>query len=186
MTVTDRIPHAQGERLARALIEVLSPACERIEIAGSIRRGAPTVKDVELVVTPRVRRDLTGAVLDDALRPVVIDLVRAGRLSWRLREDGQTIARGPRFYALVASKAGISVDLFAVIEPAQWGAIMAIRTGPAEYSQALVTRARERGLRCVDGHLEWISSGAVMPTPEERDFIEACGFEYVSPEQRRG
>lgn len=43
----------QAQRLAQQLVVDLEPACERIEVAGSIRRQRSQVKDIELVVIPR-------------------------------------------------------------------------------------------------------------------------------------
>ena len=47
---------------AEALRELLAPACARIEIAGSIRREKPKVKDVELVAVPLPQRPVFGQV----------------------------------------------------------------------------------------------------------------------------
>lgn len=46
---------ANARRIAGWLIRELEPSCERIEVAGSIRRKTDTVGDVEIVVIPRVR-----------------------------------------------------------------------------------------------------------------------------------
>lgn len=51
--MTDRKPLAQARAVADLLVSYLAPACERIEIAGSIRREVPEVKDIELVAIPR-------------------------------------------------------------------------------------------------------------------------------------
>ncbi len=182
--MTDRIPAEFARSVAERLVAMLSPACSRIEIAGSLRRGRAEVKDIEIVCVPLVGaedRDLFGEPSGtDRLRPRVDELVRAGTLSWRVNASAEP---GRRFYALRIEDM-ISLDLFAVLPPAQWGAIFAIRTGPAEYSQAAVTRCKSRGLRCVDGHLERVSDGSFVRTPEERDFFRECGVPFVPPEKR--
>lgn len=181
--MTERVPAEFARSVAGRLVAMLSPACSRIEIAGSLRRGRADVKDIEIVCVPSVsdERDLFGELTGtDALRPRVDALVRSGVLSWRVNASNES---GRRFYALRVEDM-INLDLFAVLAPAQWGAIFAIRTGPAEYSQAAVTRCRSRGLRCVDGHLERVSNGSVVPTPEEVDFFRACGVPFVPPERR--
>lgn len=179
--------------VADALVAELAPACDRIEIAGSLRRGEREVGDIELVCIPRLERDLFGAV--DLEAPTELDRVLERleaefRIARRLTSAG-TARWGPRAKYAIAVKSGIPVDLFAVLPPAQWGAILAIRTGPKEYSERLVTTCKRRGLRCEDGRL--VRPGEVrldgrdfeLATPEERDFIEACGLPYLSPEQRR-
>ena len=44
---------AQAENLARRVVETMAPYCERVEIAGSIRRGKAEPKDIEIVAIPR-------------------------------------------------------------------------------------------------------------------------------------
>lgn len=181
-----RVPLARAGTLAVFLVDELRPACERIEIAGSIRRRKPTVKDIELVAIPKMSRDLFGELLVD--EPTELDLlvdrlVADGRLAPRLNSAGGR-CMGSKMKRLVAVRSGIAVDLFAVTPPAQWGAIFAIRTGPADFSEWLVTICQRRGLRCVEGRLV-DAQGREIPTPEERDFIDACGAQYVEPWERR-
>lgn len=181
MSRPHRIDVARAQ--AEQLVAKLSPACTRIEIAGSIRRESSWVKDVELVCVPRLERDLFGLpAAHDELRPLVDRLVRDGDLVWRQKASA---APGRRFYPLVAGELGIPVDLFAVLPPAQWGAIFAIRTGPAAFSQHLVTVCQSRGLRCREGRLEHEATGSPVPTPEEGDFFRACGVHYIEPAQRQ-
>ena len=58
MRSTTRIALMEATGLAGELVALLQPACERIEIAGSIRRQRPDVGDVELVVVPRLKAPL--------------------------------------------------------------------------------------------------------------------------------
>ena len=44
--------HADALTIALGLVERLRPACTRIEIAGSVRRGYAEVKDIEIVAIP--------------------------------------------------------------------------------------------------------------------------------------
>jgi DNA polymerase/3'-5' exonuclease PolX len=75
------------------------------------------------------------------------------------------------------------LDVFAVTPPAEWGAIFAIRTGSAEFSQRCMVALRRRGLRCQDGAV-W-RGNVKLATPEEADFFRACGLPWVPPEERR-
>src|ERR1051326_7864590 len=43
---------AQADKLAAKIAAELAPFCQRIEIAGSIRRRRPLVNDIDLVVLP--------------------------------------------------------------------------------------------------------------------------------------
>jgi DNA polymerase/3'-5' exonuclease PolX len=178
------LAHARG--LAEAMVRVFAPACERIEIAGSIRRCIPTVADVEIVCVPRARRDLFGELVDEPteLDRVVDELIAQGRLELRLTAAG-IACNGSRAKRLRAVRSGLPLDLFGVLPPASWGAILAIRTGPADFSQRLVTLCKHRGLDQRDGRLVARGSGRELATPEERDFFAACGVPYVEPWERR-
>src|SRR5205823_12049549 len=46
------LPLAQAEKHAAKILAELAPFCERIEIAGSIRRRRPTVNDIDFVALP--------------------------------------------------------------------------------------------------------------------------------------
>jgi DNA polymerase/3'-5' exonuclease PolX len=39
--------------LAKTVLEVLAPFCERVEVAGSIRRLRPEVNDIDIVAIPQ-------------------------------------------------------------------------------------------------------------------------------------
>lgn len=53
-TQTTKTPLAKIRPIALKLVERLHPYCEKIEIAGSIRRGKPLVKDIEIVTIPKM------------------------------------------------------------------------------------------------------------------------------------
>jgi DNA polymerase/3'-5' exonuclease PolX len=168
--------------MANGLRKILAPACDRIEIAGSIRRGARLVKDIELVAIPRLLvTDLFGEFMPherNELDVAVDGLLEDGRL-----ESREPRRMGGRYKALRAPQSGIGVDLFVVVPPAQWGAIKAIRTGGAEFSKFLVTEALKRGRRVQGGHVV-DEHGKTIDTPHERDFFTACGVAWVEPEAR--
>src|SRR5262245_28624869 len=83
---------AEVQVIGRDLITLLSPACDRIENAGSIRGKRPDPSDVELVLIgkPLAQLDLfggssqTGTVLD----VLCDDLLASGRFTQRLDVNG--------------------------------------------------------------------------------------------------
>jgi DNA polymerase/3'-5' exonuclease PolX len=181
-----RYPLDRARALAVQVRDELAPFCDRIEIAGSVRRRVSSVKDVELVAVPKLFRNLFGEPNLDAANELdvhVQQLILAGRLEPRLNSAGVQ-CMGPRHKRLVAVRSGIPIDLFCVLPPASWGALLAIRTGPAEYSERLVTVCQRRGLRCEQGRLV-DAQGRELATPEEADFIKACGEPYAEPWMRR-
>lgn len=191
-----RVPAGEAQAVAAVLTARLRPFCERIEVAGSLRRGAADVGDLEVVAIPRTsteavdRGDLWGTTepLERDLLAEEIEVMRADGI---LAVHPERPAAGDRYQRLVHVATGLQVDVFSVRPPASWGVLFLIRTGPAAYSQALVTAARGRGHHVTGGALHRGSLGCgsapceVVPTPEEADVYRALGLPFVAPEGRR-
>lgn len=189
-----RLPLAEARVLAEELLALLKPACARIEIAGSIRRGSPDVGDIELVCIPLVSRyeqsagDLFGSTITysvDLLAQRCDELVRDGVLSHRLNVNGQQAWGDDNKLAVYK---GFAADIFTAM-PETWGVTMAIRTGPAEFSKRLVTPRQHQGL--CPSHLRFHGwrvchrkSGEPMETREEADVFAVLGMPYLAPEAR--
>ncbi len=185
-----RIPLHDAEQLAAELVELLEPACDRIEVAGSIRRRRPDVGDVEIVCQPRQEplRDFFGLetggqinFVDEACDVMLSDSTLAKRLDANGRPRW-----GSRYKAAIFQ--GFAVDLFCVLPPAQFGTIFVIRTGPAAFSHRLVTARRDGGwmpdwLSEKDGHLRH-RDGTPLVTPNEEDVFQALGLPFVEPQDR--
>lgn len=167
-----RIPLNEAERIARKYADMLTPYCERIEIAGSIRRRKEEVGDIEIVAKPLPIMDLFGA--SNGHRDITLPL--------------PAIKSGQR-YKQYALPEGINLDLFIVLPPAQWGVIFALRTGGAEFSRKLVTAKRYGGYLpfayvVKDGAVHRVDTGEIIPTPEEVDFFILCELGWIKPEER--
>jgi DNA polymerase/3'-5' exonuclease PolX len=197
----ERYALVAARTVAQQLVGELAPACERIAIAGSIRRKIPEVSDIELVVIPKVVELPGPATLfgdDQPERLNVLDelchaLRSQGTLADRLDKNGRA-AWGPRFKRM--RYRGCAVDLF-VVTPETWGVQLALRTGPADYSHQLVTphgvyfrdsRGARRGgllplgMRVADGRL--LSADGAIETPEERDLFAVIDEPYREPWSR--
>lgn len=204
-----RIAVSQAMAVAERLLAHLEPVCQRIQIAGSIRRGLPTVGDIELCAVPktetRYERDMFGETVGtaqvDLLDARLTTMLDNDIVARRLRSDGKTVWGRQMKYLTFE---GVNVDLFTP-DAQRFGLILMIRTGPAAYSHQLVT---ERGKALVVGHQPngrpitrygllpshlrvqdgWLTSrfsGIRIPTPEERDFYEHTRLPYIDPQDRR-
>ncbi len=188
-TATERIPREKAIALAEELIDLLAPYCERLAIAGSLRRGSPDVGDIELVAIPRVEPvyDLLGDTIGqrDVLHENVTLHADGGTFIRRLDVNGR-----PRFgrktkYLFFR---GVPFDLFAA-EPDNWGLIWLIRTGPGEFNKRLLTPWSQGGdvlpigMRCEGGFL-WRGDQKLL-TFEEPDVFEFLGIPYIEPKERR-
>jgi DNA polymerase/3'-5' exonuclease PolX len=185
-------PLAVARLVATDLRAHLGWACDRLEVAGSIRRGKPMVGDIELVAIGRVTTEedgLWGGLRRVEHLPVAIDaLIAQGVLAPHPTDP----KRGPRYSKLVLAATGMQLDLFSP-PAASFGLILLIRTGPADYSQRLVTimkRGRHphhvAGGELHEGTACWGGTSCiVVPTLDELDVYAALGLPFVPPEDRR-
>jgi DNA polymerase/3'-5' exonuclease PolX len=177
---------------------------DRAEIAGSIRRGKPEVKDIEVVAIPSrgelkkwtdlfgttVHEEYSGgfeALFEAALRP---------ETCWEWELDPEAPLNGKKYKRLRHKASGICMDLF-LTDPAGWGICYTIRTGPGEFSQTLVTHALKLRKHVTKNRLHDhpkagdknpcpMAEGCplIIPTPEEYDFFHALGLPWIEPSER--
>jgi DNA polymerase/3'-5' exonuclease PolX len=171
--------------VADRIAALLSPGCERIEVAGSVRRKRPDVGDIEIVARPKMEPGQPASLFAEppmvsALDSTLALVIAAGILA----PHPERPANGERYKRLWVPASGLQLDLFLVRPPAEWGPIFTIRTGPADYSQRLVTALRRKGWRCEEGRV-LDNENERVPCPEERDFLAACGEPWSEPETRK-
>lgn len=170
---------AGAQFIASEIIKTLSPLCHNIEVAGSVRRECPQVGDIEIIALPRMiySTDLFGArYMTEASELDAFDWSILGKF-----------VKGGHKYKQIDLYLGMTLDLFIVTPPAQYGVIKLIRTGPDSFSRKFVTHKFKGGL--LPGHLEIKDGaiyklGALLPTREESDVFELLGISYISPEKR--
>lgn len=113
-----RLALAEARAIITELVEILRPACERIEIAGSVRRNKPEVKDAEVVIIPTPE-----------LLPLTDDLIQFGRAQYALYGDKLTKRWGQNYRGLLFK--GMKCELFMTTEDS-WGYQYWLRTGPGD------------------------------------------------------
>lgn len=155
------------------ILERLSPYVARAEIAGSLRRGEELVKDIEIVALPNKIADGLWGVERPATQEIQ-------ELAPTL---GQVRKMGDRFIQLDPGEGRPTLDLFLVTPPAEWGTILAIRTGPADFSRRAVTRIKHRGWTVTNGQVLQ-ENGEPYPTPKESDFFRAAQMDHLPPSER--
>lgn len=193
MSTGTRVSLEEATRVARDLRGRLQPGCQRIEIAGSIRRGRADVGDIELVAEPilLVEENILGEPIGASSS--LDGWIRMCRDHGILADHPDDPKDGERYKKLLHPPSGLQVDLFIVRPPASFGVVWLIRTGPARYSQWLVTHARRTGHHVASGSLHMGSIGfgdactagcQVVPTPDEFSVYEALGLPFQQPEDR--
>ncbi len=149
---------AVGELLCDAL-RAIDPAA-RIELAGSARRRAESVKDLDIV--------LDNPALLDALATL---------------EQIESAARTSDSAARARTHSGIVVELRAVA-PAQFGNLLQHLTGSAAHNAALRERAVRDGLHISEYGLLDDATATTRHCAQESELYELLGLPYIEPELR--
>ena len=183
-----------AEPVALELLGLISPVCERIVIAGSLRREAEEVGDIELVCIPDVARamlprsgqsnlfgDPVGDLAADALDLELHRLITKGVLNYRLDDRGRRTF-GPLNKFLVHVATGIPVDIFCT-DFENWGLTLFVRTGPKDLNIRAMKRFRDLGMR---GHVSSpiTRSEEEIPCPTEELVFDLLEWKYVEPRKR--
>ncbi len=172
--------YAQALDIAATLIENFEPYCERVAIAGSIRRRKPDVKDIEIVAKPYTTpvKNMFGETTGNSLS--LMNKYPYDKIG--------TMVKGASRMKQILLHDGISLDLFIVLPPAQWGVIYTIRTGPAAFNVWTQTKRSDGGAmpsyaKAKDGAV-W-AHGEIIPMPEEQDFLNFLGLGWIEPSERK-
>ncbi len=132
-----KMPLAQAKEIAAGIVAQLAPYCERIEVAGSIRRGKAEVHDIDIVAIP----DATMAFYKkiDGMGKVV----RGDKII--------SIALTPRF----------NCEIY-VATMATWATLLLIRTGSKAHNIKLCQLAKSKGMKL---HADGSGLARVAPIP---------------------
>jgi len=177
-------PLAEAERIASEIIADLLPVCERIQVAGSVRRRKELVGDVELVAIPRYE---PAGLFGDCHTNALWMHLHAGE---RYRFAKGDHAEGRYYQLALPVYPGLQVDLF-LAQPDNWGLTLLVRTGSAAFSAGVLARWKRvqgigrEGAGSVNGRLV-TRAGIVMPTPDEESVFRLIGMAPVPPEHRSG
>lgn len=150
----------RAKAIADEVVKRLSPYCERIEVAGSVRRQKPVVKDIDLVLITRDRRSLD------------MELMRMGKY----KIAGMKVAR--------IEMESITLDIY-FATPETFATLLLIRTGSAENNIRLATRAKRKGWRlAASGEGLFNEKGERIAGDSEESIYAALGLPYRHPEER--
>lgn len=165
------LPLNQAVKLAEKIKAELTPFCERIAIAGSIRRRRPWVNDIDLVALP----------LEDQ-----VNALRA-----RVHEKTTPIKDGP-VEIVVRLTNGFQVDLWLANRPKKdlfsetptnYGSILLCRTGSVAHNIWLVSLAEKMGRRW-NPHHGVFQNGRLLASATEEEIFRVLELEFVRPEER--
>lgn len=173
---------AKALPIAMAAWRELKPWCIDAKIAGSLRREKAVVKDIELVVMPRmIEREEESPDLFDTNPVKVVE--RVAEFGSTVRSLGAIAKGNPETGRMVQvlTPAGIMIDLF-IARPENWGYILTIRTGSWQFGKALFTRARQLGYNGDDGMLR--NNGRPVDIREEAEYFRLLRMRMPEPKNR--
>jgi len=150
-----------GDAIVAALRE--HPAAERVELAGSARRSADSVKDLDIIATASDPAALTRALGD-------LYLIESAST------PGPNAARG-------RTHTGLPVDL-RVVAPDNFGNLLQHFTGSQAHNVALREAAVRRGLHVSEYGILDDATGDTLRCATEEEVYERLGLVYPEPELR--
>lgn len=164
----ERMPLAAAESLGVALVEEVAswPTAEKVALAGSLRRGRDTVKDIDIVCVSSQPDQVLDAF---CALPEVAGI--AGR--------GGTKAS-------VRLVHGINCDL-RVVERSAWAAALQYFTGSQLHNVRLRGMARDQGLKLNEYGLFRVAgdgSEERLDVGDEEELYARLGLPYIPPELR--
>ena len=151
----------KAKAIADEVIKRLSPHCQRIEVAGSIRRRKATVNDIDLVLIPSDPWNLHHKIMGLG----------------SVRMSGNKIKR--------VMFEGTQVDIY-VACPETWATLLLIRTGSAENNIRLCSLAKKRGWRlAASGDGLFNENGERLAGDSEESIYQVLEIPYQEPWERR-
>jgi DNA polymerase (family 10) len=139
------------------------PAADRVSEAGSVRRRAETVHDLDVIATAGDARALIEYFVT---------------LPW----VAEVIARGET-KATVVTQDGLHFDL-RVVPPECYGNLLQHFTGSKTHNIALREDAVRHGLSVSEYGVETVATGEVATMATEEDLYAFLGYEWIPPELR--
>jgi len=150
----------RAQKIADEVVKRLSPYCQRIEVAGSVRRQKPQVRDIDIALIPSDLWNLTDEI----------------RGLGQMRMSGSKIMR-----VMVGS---VQVDVY-VADEETWATLLLIRTGSTENNIRLCSIAKKRGWHlAASGDGLFDENGRRIAGDTEQSIYRALDLDYQEPWER--
>jgi DNA polymerase (family 10) len=151
--------------IAEGIVDALRahPASDRVELAGSARRGTDSVKDLDIIATASDPGALAATLAS-------LDVIES------CSTPGDNAARA-------RTHSGMPVDL-RVVEPDQFGNLLQHFTGSKAHNVALREAAVRRGLHVSEYGILDDATGVTHRCPSEEEVYELLGMAWIPPELR--
>jgi DNA polymerase (family 10) len=166
LTVLTELSLIEAEAIAEQIKTAVAPHCERIEIAGSIRRQKPTVHDIDFVAI--AKSNLEWQKISETLK----------------HKKAKLLCSGDRVIKeLVPSEKDLFQVDFYRAQPNTLGIHLLVRTGSAEHNTWLASLAISKGMRIK--YSEGLTKdNKVIAGETEQSVFEALGLPTPEPAER--
>ena len=153
--------------IAEQIVSALSahPASDKVELAGSARRMADSVKDLDIIATASDPAALTAAFAE-------LDVIESSGTA------GVNAVRG-------RTHSGMAVDV-RVVEPEKFGNLLQHFTGSRDHNMQLREAMVRRGLHVSEYGILDDATGETTLCATEHEVYERLGLAWVPPELREG
>lgn len=161
---------SKAQTIAKEVQEKLAPFCSRIQIAGSIRRKRPFVRDID--------RDIDMVLIPSNQGAFIAALQTLGKI----KMGGAKLIR--------CQLPQTMLDVY-VATPDIWATLLLIRTGSAKHNIRLCSLAKQKGMKLHADGSGLFRVSLLKSEPDERiavdterSIFEALGLAYKEPEER--
>jgi len=141
--------------------------CKKVELAGSLRRHAPVVHDIDFAVIPKGEFKKWKAKVEERLEEI----------------GGREISFGEVISGFLYK--GVQINFFICPGDASWGVTYMWATGPKGHTIGMTIKARNKGL-LINSQGIWTREEppALVPARTEHDVARILGWKYKPPEAR--
>jgi DNA polymerase/3'-5' exonuclease PolX len=178
-----KLLHAQ--KLSSEVVSKIRPYVDQIEVGGSIRRGKPEVKDIEIICVPK-QLPAQQSLVDGPDMERHPGFARAVAQWKKVKGDAATGKYTQRIMAIdypSIYEKEIKIDIF-IVTPENFGNMLLVRTGPAEFSEKIMNRInRMSGYEHKDGYL--YIADKIRPVYTEEEFFRLLEIDFIPPHLRK-
>jgi DNA polymerase (family 10) len=166
VTVIPELDLKEAERIAAQVKAAVENQCDRIEVAGSIRRQKNKVHDIDFVVV--TKNDAEWQKINEKLK----------NLKAKPNCSGNNVIK-----AFLPSQNGLFQVDFYRAKPSNFGIHLLVRTGSADHNVWLAGYAISKGMR-IKYSEGLIKDNSVIAGETEKGVFAALGLPYPLPSER--
>lgn len=168
-----------AKKIGERVKDMLAPYCDKIEIAGSVRREVAHVRDLEIVAQPKFEYDLFGKCLGASA-----DFMRILNGFEKIKGEACGKYTRRKLPELDNFFEPIECDFF-IARPENFGWLLALRTGSSSFNKYYwLAKLKAAGFVSVAGVIRKISDSSLVEIPDEETLFNLIGGVYIPPYRR--